>query len=279
MQCGTLSAVEKRNLLLLGVGMVGRAVFDAARETRHVIGVTRKPERLFEFVDLGIDPIVMPWPSAEVIAPLSHEADVLVSFPPDGETDAILAPACAHARCVVYISSTSVYGNQSGTIDNTTAVSADSEAAALRIQAEEIWRSVNATILRAPAIYGQNSGLHIRLQQGNFAIPGDGTGMVSRIHVEDLAQIILSVFDSGRRKETFVVGDLMPATHKEVVTWLCDQLKMPLPRFSPLEEVSAQLRSNRAIDATRTLEELGVRLKYPTYKEGFAALINCDPSK
>lgn len=265
--------MTERTILLLGVGMVALAVYDSVRGHARVIGTTRDPMRLFDFVNTGIEPVVMPWPSREVIEPLANGADVLVSFPPDGATDKLLAPACAGARTVVYISSTGVYGSRHGAIDDHTPVANDEEAAAPRLAAEREWQMVGATILRAPAIYGPTSGLHIRLREGNFAIPGDGTGVVSRIHVDDLAHIISAVFHQQRRGETFVVGDLCPATHQEVVGWLCEELQMPMPPRTPLEEVSAQLKSSRSVDPHRALKELGVTLKYPTYKEGFKALI------
>jgi nucleoside-diphosphate-sugar epimerase len=264
----------KQNIVLLGVGMVGRAVYDAVRGDAHVVGVTRQPDRLFEFVHAGIDPIVMPWPSAEVIAPVVEGADVLVSFPPDGSTDAVLASACKNARSIVYISSTGVYGAHTGKVDDSTRVAAHDPQTLTRLQAEEIWREVGATVLRAPAIYGPTSGLHIRLRKGDYKIPGDGSGMVSRVHVEDLAQFILHAFDKRRQRETYVVGDLQPASHKEIVEWLCEKMDVPVPPYAPLDGVSPHMRASREVDSTRAREELGVSLKYPTYKEGFTALLD-----
>lgn len=259
--------------MLLGVGMVGRAVYDAVRGEAHVVGITRQPERLFEFVNAGIDPIVMPWPSAEVIAPIAEGADVLVSFPPDGTTDAILAPGCVDARSVVYISSTGVYGSHRGRVDDSTPVAAHDQQTLSRLQAEEIWREIGATVLRPPAIYGPTSGLHIRLRKGDFKIPGDGSNMVSRIHVDDLATIILQAFAKKKARDTFVVGDLKPASHQEIAKWLCEKMDIPMPPNVPLEDAGRHQRASREVDASRALSEFEVTLKYPTYKEGFAALL------
>jgi nucleoside-diphosphate-sugar epimerase len=254
--------------------MVGRAVFDLMRGEAKVIGTTRQPERLFEFVNLGIEPIVMPWPHAEIIEPLAQGAEVVASFPPDGTTDAILASACRGAKSIVYMSSTGVYGARRGVVDDSTAVDGAAEPAASRLAAEEAWKTVGATVLRAPAIYGPNSGLHVRLREGTFSIPGDGSGVVSRIHVDDLARLIIAVFDRGLKGETFVVGDLNPATHGEVVAWLCEQLNIPMPPYTSLDQVSSHLRASRQVDASRALEALGVELKYPTYREGFKAILS-----
>jgi nucleoside-diphosphate-sugar epimerase len=263
-----------RKVVLLGVGMVGRAVYDALRGQAHVVGVTRQPERLFEFVNAGIDPVVMPWPSEEIIAQVAEGADVLVSFPPDGSSDAILAPGCKGARSLVYISSTGVYGSHKGKVDDQTPVASSDPQNLERLKAEQTWRDVGATVLRAPAIYGPTSGLHIRLRKGDFKVPGDGKGMVSRIHVDDLAALINGAFARGQKANTFVVGDAKPTTYGEIVEWLCKKMDLPLPPYAPLEEVSPHLRASREVDPSRALRELKVTLKYPTYVDGFSALLD-----
>ncbi len=261
-------------LLLLGVGEVGLTIARMERGARRVIGTTRQPERIFELFHEEIEPIVMPWPSAEVIAPLAKGADVVVSFPPDGSTDAVLAPACLESKSIVYVSSTVVYGMEAGTIDDTTPTAEDNQPARLRIEAERIWRSLDANVLRAPAIYGPSRGLHRRLQDGSYRLPGDGTRISSRIHVDDLCTLILAVLNAGLKQQTWVVGDALPTSHNEVVSWLCDKLHLDKPPSVPLEEVHYTQRANRKIDGSRILQELGVRLKYPTYKEGFTACLD-----
>lgn len=265
--------MKDRSLVLLGVGTVGWAVATLLKEKAKIIGTTRQPGKLLAFVENGLDPIVMPWPAAEVIEPLTPGAEVLVTFPPDGTTDAILAPGCASARSIIYVSSTGVYGDHRGQVNDDTEPAPDNESAKLRLEAESIWRAIGATVLRAPAIYGPETGLHVRLRNNNFAIPGDGSGLVSRIHVEDLARIIDTVFQQGIRSETFVVGDLKPSSHREVVEWLCANYNFPMPPYAPLDQATPHLRSSRSVDSSRVLKTLGLELKYPTYKEGFASFL------
>lgn len=261
-------------LLLLGVGQVGLAVATACGEARRVIGTTRQPQRLFELFDRKIEPIVMPWPSAEVIAPLASGADVVVSFPPDGTTDAILAPVCLSARSVVYISSTVVYGRRQGTIDDSTPADEEFELSLARIEAEKIWRSIGACVLRAPAIYGGDDRLYRKIIEGQYFLPGDGSNFVSRIHLDDLAKIILAVGASGKREATYVVGDLEPARQRDVVEWLCQRLSLPMPASIPIEQAHYTQRSDRRINASRLLSDLDITLKFPSYKQGYESLIS-----
>lgn len=212
----------------------------------------------------------MPWPSAEIIAPLAEGADVVVSFPPDGKTDAIIAPACLRARSLVYISSTSVYGKQEGTIHDTTPVDESSPETAPRLEAEKIWRSIGGNVVRAPGFYSCEYGMHKRLKEGSYKLPGDGRRYSSRIHLSDLASIVMALLQSNKQGETYVVGDQQPATHQEVAHWLCGELKLPPPPSVPLEEVHHTLRGNRQVDGSRVLQDLGITLEYPNYKAGYA---------
>lgn len=261
---------HSNHLFLLGTGQVGRAVIDHARDGRRITASTRNPNRIFELADLKIEPLIMPLPSAEIIANLIDDADVLVSFPPDGSTDKILAPACSGARSLIYISSTSVYGKRVGRIDDETEPDGNDERARPRLEAESIWREHGAVVLRAPGIYSPASGMHKRIKEGNYKIPEDGSNCVSRIHIDDLAEIILAVFDRGRMADsTYVVGDQAPCSLAEAAGWLCKEMQLPFPQSVPLSEVNPTLRGNRSIDASRILKELGVVLAYPSYREGY----------
>jgi nucleoside-diphosphate-sugar epimerase len=248
--------------------MVGEAII-AASASRKIYGTTRDPLRMLVLAQLNIEPIVMPVPSEEIIAHVAKGAQVVVSFPPDGTTDAVLAPACAEAESIVYVSSTGVYGDYRGVVTEQTPVDASNGAHKSRLNAEEIWRDQGAVVLRAPGIYGPKYGLHKRLFEGSYKLPGDGSGITSRIHVEDLAQIILAALNSNKRAETYVVGDQKPASQKEVVTWLCEKMNVPFPESAPLEEVSPTLRGSRSVDGGKTIQDFGIKLKYPTYEEGF----------
>ncbi len=263
-------AAELPPLLLLGMGQVGKEVVKQCGGARQITATSRNPDRLFELADLSVTPLIMPAPSAEIIEPFARDSAVVVSYPPDGFTDRILAPACAAARTLVYISTTGVYGKRIGTVDDTTPVDSSEERARLRLDAEGIWREHGAVVLRAPGIYGPTSGLHLRLRKGTYRLPEGGGNMISRIHVEDLARIILSCLEATNlSRDTYVVGDQMPCTQLEIITWLCNEMNIAMPESVPLSEVSPTLRGNRAVDASAILSELKLSLRYPTYKEGY----------
>jgi hypothetical protein len=179
-------------LVILGCGFVGHEVARLAlSDGSNVIGTTRGPPPAGGLLLPGFETRVVPVLTREIVRSLVPGGGrVLVAFPPDGQTDAEIAPALASAR-VVYLSTTGVYGGARGRVDESTDVDASEPRALLRLTAERAYLDRGATVLRAAGIYGPGRGLHRRLLGGDFRIPGAGTNVVSRIHVTDLARLTL----------------------------------------------------------------------------------------
>jgi nucleoside-diphosphate-sugar epimerase len=262
-----------RKLIFFGVGQVALAVARFASDRYLLYGTTRDSTRAPFLGEREIRPIVIsPWSQAcsEELSELCSGAYVLASFPPDQEMDKQMSSLCATAASLIYISSTGVYGKISGQITEMTDVDYSEISAARRLHAEETWREAGAIILRAPGLYGPESGLHKRLVSGAYKMPGKGERFSSRIHLKDLSRIILAAFAKPLpRGSLYLVGDLKPTTQREVISWLCTKLRLPLPESVPLESVSETLRGNRQIVATQILKELAIDLEFPTYEEGY----------
>jgi nucleoside-diphosphate-sugar epimerase len=259
---------ERAALIVLGCGYAGGAIARrAAGEGRHVVVTTRRDEQRDALAAEGLVVARTPSDAREARALVTDGAFVVVCFPPDGATDAAIAPGLARAGAITYISTTGVYGLSGGRVDDATPVSdAPSSRAAQRLAAEDAYRALGATVLRCPGIYGRERGLHRRVIAGAHKIPGDGSRALSRIHVEDLASFALA--SEKVRGETFVVGDAEPAPHGDVVRWICDAYDVPYPPSIPLEEAHETLRGDRRVDASRAIAVLGVELRYPSYRDG-----------
>lgn len=207
---------------------------------------------------------------AEIGRYVDRSTHVIVAYPPDDATDKAVAPALAGAHSIAYISSTGVYGSLRGVVDDDTQPPAPPNERAQRLlRAEAHYQAQGAVVLRAAAIYGPDRGLHMRVRRGEHKLPGEGTQMLSRIHVEDLAAFALAAAQLGH-SETFVIGDAEPAPHIEVVRFICESYGCALPASLPLESVHASLRADRAVDSARARARLGVRLRYPSYRQGMA---------
>lgn len=262
-------------LVLIGVGNTAIAVNNLAGVNGYdtVYGTTRKPDKVDTLKQKGLQPIQLGSPlSVEVLDRLGQtckDAHVVVSFPPSESDDQRIAEAANSAEKIVYISSTGVYGSTCGIITEESDVESDNPSIKPRLQAESTWKSHGAVILRAPALYGPNYGLHISLKAGKFKIPGDGNRYSSRIHLDDFGSIIIAALRNADRGSTYLVGDDRPATHNEVVTWLCQRMSIDFPESIPLEQAHATLQANRQINADKIKSDLSIKLKYPTYVEGF----------
>ncbi|MGD8863578.1 MAG: NAD(P)-binding domain-containing protein [Myxococcales bacterium] len=259
-------------LLIIGCGHVGRTLLRRAiSQGRRVIATTRDPQRLDALRAAGAEPWLMSAPGVLPDGPF----DAIVTYPPDPDTDAAVADHLReHARRSVYISSTGVYGRRGGLVDDTTATDPDDPRAARRLAAERRFRDAGAVVLRAPGIYGPESGLHLRLRAGRYRIVGDGSRHVSRIHVQDLAALCEAALQRGAPGAAHVVGDLLPTPQREPVDWLCERLNLPTPPSTPLDQAHATLRNDRRVDPRGALSELGVSLRHPTYREGYGAILD-----
>lgn len=264
-------------LVVLGCGFVGTEVARRARATgAPVFATTRDRERAARLVALGVHAQCAPELSPELVREhIGAGAHVLVAFPPDGHTDAVVAAALVSAPRLVYLSSTAVYGEARGRIDESTPVKPSDGIGRARLEAERIWLGHGATIVRAAGIYGPWRGLHRRLLAGTFRLWRGGSNVVSRIHVADLAAMALGLFEAAEplvRGAAFVVADDAPVPQIEAIRWLSVRLGIPLPEESS-GEVAASLRHDRAVDNARIKAALSMKLAFPTYREGFEACL------
>lgn len=247
--------------MVLGNGLVGRAIARAAQGREVVVTSRRAGEGAVRQVARYDGP---------TMEQLCAGAEVAITFPPDGATDARIASGLRAARTLVYVSSTGVYGDAVGRVDEQTPVDPQAPRAPLRLAAEQIYRDLGGVVLRAAGIYGPERGLHLRLLRGEHRLPGAGDNVVCRIHEDDLAALVLAALDRATPGATFNAADDAPVPQREVVAWLCARLGLPLPERVEAAQVDASLRGDRRIDGTAIQRALGVRLAFPTYREGFA---------
>jgi len=263
-------------LLILGGGFTGAVVARQALERGiAVAATTRDPERGARLAHAGVTPIVTSSLARKPLG-IDGETAVLVTFPPDGATDREIAPQLACARSVAYVSSSVVYGDARGHVDESTPTNGRTSRAVARIDAESIYRDLGATIVRAPAIYGPGRGIHLRLAKGTLRIAGEGTNIVSRVHVEDLASALLELLVRGTREALFVAGDRLPAPHVDVIRFLCQTMQLPMPPHAPADEADETLRNERALDPSLLWSTLGREPLFPTYREGYVQCLAAD---
>ena len=223
---------------------------------------------------------------------LEGATHLLVSVPPDAAGDPVLAThgqaiaAIKGLSWVGYLSTTGVYGDRGGAwVDEAAALRPTGERGRRRLAAEEgwldLWRSngVPAHIFRAAGIYGPGRSAFDALRSGT-ARRIDKPGQVfSRIHVDDLANVLVASIKRPRPGAIYNVCDDDPSPPGAVVAHAAVLLGAPAPPLVPIEAagLSPMARSfyddNKRVSNRLIKAELGVSLRYPDYRTGLAAIL------
>jgi nucleoside-diphosphate-sugar epimerase len=203
---------------------------------------------------------------------------------------ACLAEAIARgrARAIVYLSTIGVYGDSGGAwVDEESPPKPRSPRSAARLAAEEAWRRFGAesgkaiAVLRLAGIYGPGRNALVTLADGTarrIVKPGQ---VFNRIHVTDIAQAIDTCF-AQRAAGVFNLADDAPAPPQDVIAFAAELLGKAPPPEIPFDDARAALSAmaqsfyaeNRRVRNTKLKTALGVRLAYPTYREGLRALFD-----
>jgi len=252
--------------IILGLGFTGsRLAGSLLRGGAEVFAAVRGTERFSELVTAGAQ--ISEWTEvtslprntviAHLIPPLTEPENSALR-----ETIQRLAP-----KRVVYVSSTGVYGGQTD-VDWDTPAEPNDERGRLRLE-EERWIASGpwtSLILRAAAIYGPGRGVHVAIREGRMP-RGAGSGIVSRIHVDDLAAII----EAGLFADiegAWPVADDEPCSSAEIAAW-CAQL-LQIEPVAGYENPGKPIIGRR-VNGRKIREILGVELKYPAWQAGVAA--------
>ena len=103
----------------------------------------------------------------------------------------------------------------------------------------------------------------------------------SRIHVADIARATLKAADRVQGIEVWNVADDLPAPNADVVAHAFELLGLAVPPAIPWEQAAPTMTpmarsfysESRRVRNDRLKRDLGVALKFPTYREGLAAIL------
>ena len=254
---------------ILGCGYTGQRLADRlARRAVDVIPTSRRarPGRVRLDVTEPFD-----------LAFIPEGAVVVVSIPntsPDATPRIVEQLRLRNIARLIYLSTTGVYGDTTE-VDHTTPPAPRAHEHHVRLCAEQAYAAGPwpTLILRPAAIYGPGRGVHARMVRGDYVLPGDGSHFVSRIHVDDLAAVLeAAAFHCATG--TFPVADDEPCTSRTMADFCARLLALPLPAENPAAPVRTTLQANRRVDGREIRKILGVRLEYPSYRDGVPAAVH-----
>jgi nucleoside-diphosphate-sugar epimerase len=277
-------------LLIFGLGYSGAAIARAAVAAGWACTATsRDPAR------------VEPPPGTRVIAfdaaedALAAATHLVATAAPDEAGDPVLARygdaiRAAPARWAGYLSTTGVYGDRGGGwVDEATPPAPGSARSQRRLDAEDAWREACAgrralDLFRLAGIYGPGRSAFADLRAGAARRIAKPDHLFGRIHRDDIAAAVLAAMEQDQPPgvaRVLNLSDDLPAANADVVAEAARLLGVPAPPLVPYDEaargMSAMARSfwaeNRRVGSAETQRALGLRWRYPTYREGLAATL------
>ncbi len=277
-----------QTLFSFGHGYSARAVSRRLDpKTWRIIGTTRDPQQLEAIRASGAEPCV--WPGER--PDLDGVTHLLISTAPNAEGDPVLAglrdDIVAHAgqfEWVGYLSTTAVYGDHQGNwVDETTPATPTAERGRWRVRAEQQWRDIPGLplhIFRLAGIYGPGRGPFSKLKRGGLRRIIKPGQVFSRIHVDDIAQVLTASMAKPNPGVIYNVCDDEPVPPQDVIGYAAELQGLPLPPAVPFDEadLTPMARSfyneNKRVRNDRIKDELGITLLYPDYRVGLEALMS-----
>ena len=250
----------------------------------HIIGTTRNADKARALGAEGVEPLLWPCDLTDALGRATH---LLSSIAPDAVGDPVLMAhgaqiARAPLRWVGYLSTTGVYGDhQGGWVDETTPLTPTTRRGIQRVQAEAAWQALGLPlhIFRIAGIYGPGRGPFEKVRDGTarrILKPGQ---VFSRIHVDDIAQVLEASMTRPCPGAVYNLCDDDPAPPEDVIAHAATLLGLPLPPAIAYDkaEMTPMARSfyaeSKRVRNDRIKTGLGISLIHPDYRAGLAALL------
>ncbi len=283
----------KNHLLSFGHGYSANALSNLLLPAGwKITGTTRSEEKAQLLRDAGVTPVI--WPGTAPTEAMATASHILVSAGPSEDGDPVLAEfrdqiaaIAPHLKWLGYLSTTGVYGDHDGGwVDEQTPLSPSTKRGQLRVDAEAAWQDLAADaglplhIFRLAGIYGPGRGPFAKVRNGTARRIIKKGQVFSRIHVEDIAQILFASIKAPRPGAVYNMCDDDPAPPEDVIAYAAKLLQLPVPPAVDFEtaEMTAMARSfyaeSKKVRNNLIKEELGVKLLYPDYRTGLQALLD-----
>jgi nucleoside-diphosphate-sugar epimerase len=284
------------NIVCFGFGQVAKNFIKKINNDRVLFNLTttsreetknKKFENIdyqsFQFSEKGFD--------KNFISKLEEADHILISIAPINGVDIVVKNfqnyfKLSKLKSVTYLSATSVYGDHGGEwVDENSETKPTSPNGIERLKAEEEWMKVSDKfalpfqIFRLSGIYSNQYNILTRLKSGDAKIINKKNHFFSRIHVEDIANILSSSLSQIKINEVYNISDDKPASAEEVAMYGVKLLGVKRPKTIEINEIESKMLKNfykdsKKVDNKKMKEYFNYKLKFPTYVEGLNYIFN-----
>ncbi len=227
-----------------------------------------------------------------IIKKLEEAEYVLISIPPIEGKDIVAnfldenLINLTNCTWITYLSATSVYGDHKGKWVNEKSITKPTSTNGLRrLEAENTWKNLSdkknypLQIFRLAGIYSNEYNILKRLKTGNVQIVNKKDHFFSRIHIDDIANVLFTSLNNFKKNEIYNICDDKPAPQSEVAAYGAKLLKLKRLNEIKLEEVESEMLQNfykdsKKVDNKKMKSFFNYDLKFPTYKEGLNYIFN-----
>ncbi len=258
-----------------------KKIFDlsiTSRQETHQIEFNRIKINSYKFTNTKFD--------NSITAKLQEADCILISIPPIEGKDIVAnfldtnQKNITNCKWITYLSATSVYGDHKGNWVNENSPTKPTSTNGLsRLEAEKTWISLSnkknypLQIFRLAGIYSNEFNILKRLKTGSVQIVDKKNHFFSRIHIEDIANILFKSLDNFKSNEIYNICDDKPAPQSEVAAYGAKLLKLEKLNPVKLEEIESEMllnfyKDSKKVDNKKMKSFFKYKLKYPTYVEG-----------
>ena len=287
--------LRRPRLLIVGCGDIGMRVARLLRGRYLLRALATSAARAAELRAQGVVPLIGDLDSPATLARLAGLADAVLHLAPpapqgaaDTRTRHLLQALARHGRvrCLVYVSTSGVYGDAHGArFDETRALRPATDRARRRADAEQRLRwfgraaGARVSLLRVPGIYAADRrGGHPRerLARGTPVLAAADDVYTNHVHADDLARACVAALHRALPQRAVHVCDDSEMRMGDYFDLVADLSSLPRPRRISREQAQRELSplqlsflsESRRLDNRRMKRELRLRLRYPTVREG-----------
>ena len=227
----------------------------------------------------------------EILKKIKNYDYILVSIPPKNGIDIVIKNfqetlEILKSNWITYLSATSVYGDHNGEwVDENSKVNPLTENGKSRLNAEKIWiniakkKNLPIQIFRLSGIYSQERNILEKIKSGSHQIINKPNHFFSRIHVEDISNVLKTTLDSKYIKpgEIYNLSDDYPCSNIEIANYAYEMMKVSKPKMIEINEIKNEMLRNfykdsKKVSNRKIKKVFSYKFKFSTYKEGLSRI-------